>query len=304
MVSARKLIPQDQKLLSDNQSEAYYFELTHRNGHFISHSVQKKLKSLKVLVAGCGAAGGACTAPLARLGVTHFRIADNGYYEISNLNRQHTFVDRLGENKAEFHASELRRINPHLEVESFAEGITLENVTSLVEWADIIIDTVDVTNPISIQMKFRLHQESHRCKKPVISPLDPGFCQMGVTYDYRNSRVQPLNGKLEECMQTKNPLKGLFTMFSIDDLPVTALPLVKDLLENPQKPASQMGASADMLSGVIAAVITRFADTGTLINGWYYNLDAIAYSPFYRFNLWIKSFRLRSQIKTLLYKLA
>lgn len=298
--TAKKLMAADLTLLEAGTPDEFYRELTTRNRHFIPPGVQHRLRELKVLVAGCGAGGGACTAPLARLGVTRFRLADNGDYEISNLNRQHTFIDRLGENKAEFHASEILRINPHLDVRAYREGVSRDNLPELLGWADLVIDAVDVTNPVSIELKFHLHEVAHRLRKPVMSPLDPGFCQLGQTYDYRDPRVAPLHGRLTECQRAKHPMKALFTMFPVDCLPPHALPLLLDLIEKPGSPASQLGASADLLSGVIVAAVTRFADDGHLIPGWYLNVDHYAYPFAKRLRLWLQSFSLKRQLKRLL----
>lgn len=299
----KKLIEKDERILTANDSSEFYRELTHRNQHFVPPHVQQRLRDLKILIAGCGAGGGACTTPLARLGVTHFRLADNGNYEISNLNRQHTFVDRLGENKAEFHASELLRINPHIDVLTYADGISKQNLPELVQWADLIIDAVDVTNPVSIKLKFHLHEVAHRFQKPVMSPLDPGFCQMGFTYDYRNRRIRPLNGKLEACLQTQHPIKALLTMFPLSKIPNHVLPLVEEILEKPEMPASQLGASADLLSGIVAAAVIRFATDGKLIPGWNLTVEHYAYSSTQRVKFQINSLRLRKKIKNMLQKL-
>jgi tRNA A37 threonylcarbamoyladenosine dehydratase len=155
---------------------AFYAELVTRNRHFVPAEAQAKMRDLKVLVAGCGSGGGACIEPLARLGVTKFMIADNGAYELANLNRQHAFVDSIGVNKAEFHANELRRINPFIQVEAFTEGVTRENLDRMIGWADIIFDCVDVTTYDAIVLKLLLHEKAHAAKRPVFSMLDLGYC--------------------------------------------------------------------------------------------------------------------------------
>jgi hypothetical protein len=298
MNSAKVLMPRDQELLSSPQfAQEYYRELTRRNRHFVDSKTQERLQSLRVLIAGCGAGGGACTQPLARLGVTQFRLTDNGYYEISNLNRQHCFSDHIGENKAEYHARQILRINPYADVQADPRGIRPDNVEALVAWADIVIDAVDVTNPESIQMKFLLHEIAKKMGKPVLSPLDPGLCQYGQTYDYRDPQTLPLHGRLEACKRAHHPMKALFSMFSVDDLPSHTLPLLNDLLNDSTQPASQLAVSADLLSGVVGSAMIRYAETGELISGWYLNLESLAYSWKKRIGFWTQSFRLRSSIK-------
>lgn len=285
------------------ESEAFYSELTSRNQHFVSKNTQTRLSHLKVVVAGCGAAGGACIEPLVRLGVRHFRLADNGAYELTNLNRQHTFVDQIGTNKASFHAGELLRINPFADVKAFTDGISAQNINELVSWADLIIDAVDVTTPDAIKLKFVLHEKAHAARKPVLTPLDPGFCQMGYGYDYRNAKTPPVHGRLEACKAHQHPIKALLEMFPLSEMPTHTLPLIRDLLTLPGIPASQLGCAADLLAGVICAAVLRFADTGTLISSWSIDLAEYAISPSKRLNLWIKSFGLRKEIRKLLRKL-
>ena len=278
-------------------ADDYYRVLTGRNGHFVDERTQANIKNLKVVVAGCGAGGGACIEPLARLGVTHFRIADNGDYELANLNRQHTFVDQVGVNKAVFHRNELLRINPFIDVKAFAEGITAENLPEMVQWADLIIDTVDVTTLPAIMLKFRLHELAHQHEKAVVMPLDPGFCSMGETFDYRNPKVVPLDGRLAACKRVKNPIHGLMELFPVGTWPLHSLQLVDDLLQNAKRPASQLGCAADMLGGVIAALVMRFADSGELLTEWSYDLGTLALPRAKRWNTWVASFGLKRKIR-------
>ena len=256
----------------------FYQELTSRNRHFVSKKEQGSLSRLRVFIAGCGAAGGACVEPLVRLGVTHLKLTDNGAYELTNLNRQHAFIDSIGMNKSTFHKREALRINPHIDVQDFPTGITPTNLEKLVNWADIIIDAVDVTVQKSIQMKFSLHEMAHAKKKPVLSPLDPGFCQLGQVFDYRKKGTLPLYGKLRKCRNTSNPIEGLLAMFPLSLMPDHSLPLIADLLEKPGIPASQLGISADLLSSIVASIILGYASHRTLPKGWWIDVAHFAQS--------------------------
>ncbi len=283
--------------------DAFYKELTTRNRHFIDPTTQRKLKDVKILIAGCGAAGGACIEPLARIGVTHFKLADNGAYELSNLNRQHTFIDFIGVNKATFHSKELRRINPFIDVETFPEGISPENLPHLIDWADLIVDAVDVTTVHAIQLKFHLHELASIKRKPVLSPLDPGFCQCGIGWDYRDPSRKPLDGRIEQAKAARHPIKALLEMFPISMVPAHSLQLFVDLLKDKSIPASQLGCSADLLSGIIVAAVIRYLETGDLIPGWHFDLDRYAHSWQKRATLFLKSFGWRREIRNLMSQL-
>ena len=63
-----------------------YDEFTSRNRGFVLPESQQRLRAATVLVAGCGSTGGAVVEPLTRLGVEAFVLADNGTYELNNLN--------------------------------------------------------------------------------------------------------------------------------------------------------------------------------------------------------------------------
>ena len=288
------------RLATTSEQSQFYNELVSRNRHFVGKNTQAAIHDIKVLIAGCGAAGGACIEPLARLGVTRFRLADNGAYELANLNRQHTFIDHIGSNKAEFHMAELLRINPYIDVKHFPEGISEANSPALVEWADLIVDGVDVTTADAIRLKFGLHVLAHKNRKPVLSPLDPGFCQMGYGFDYRKSSTPILRNRLEKCLKAKHPIKALLAMFPTEELPSHSLPLILDLLENPGMPASQLACSADILSGIAGAALIRFIETGELIESWNIDLSYIAHSKRERLRNWMGRRKFITKINRLL----
>jgi hypothetical protein len=259
--------------------DVFYKTLTTRNRHFVSDEAQESLKNLKVFIAGCGSGGGACIEPLIRLGVTHMRIADNGAYELANLNRQHAFVDSIGVNKAEFHYGEVKRINPFTDIEYFNQGITHENLPQLIEWADIVIDCVDVTTYAAIDLKISLHEHSKKNRKPVFSMLDLGYCQWGTGFDYRKDHVDVLNGRRDRARKARHPIKVMFEMFPLEVVPAHSMQLMIDLLEDVKQPASQLGCASDMLSSVIAPSILRYAEYREVVKGWNINLEYLA-QPF------------------------
>ncbi|MCM2276779.1 MAG: ThiF family adenylyltransferase [Oligoflexia bacterium] len=280
--------------------DSFYQELTTRNRHFIAPEVQSRLRELKILIAGCGSTGGACTQSLARLGIENFALADNGSYDLSNLNRQHAYLESLGQNKAEFQAARIRGINPNARLQVHPEGINLRNAEPLVSWADLVMDAVDVTTPTGIAMKLQLHIRAHAAKKPVFSALDMGFCQHGIAYDYRKASSTPLNGRLRAAHRARHPMKALFTIFPPSSIPAHVLPLVRDLLLDSKVSASQLGATSDLLSSIIVAAVIRFVKSGELLAGWNWTLEPLACAPSERFGTWLKGLRLRREINRLL----
>lgn len=258
----------------------FYKSLTTRNRHFVTEKAQENLKNLKIFVAGCGSAGGACIEPLIRLGATKMRVADNGAYDLANLNRQHAFVDSIGINKAEFHCKEVKRINPFTDIQAYPEGISKTNIPEIVQWADVIIDAVDVTTADAVELKIMLHEQAKKFAKPVFCMLDLGYCQWGVGFDYRNASVEVFHGNLENAKKAAHPLKATFEMFPVSVVPAHSMQLVIDVLTDVKVSASQLGCASDMLSSVIAPSILRFAEYSEVVKGWNINLEYLA-KPFW-----------------------
>jgi hypothetical protein len=259
-------------------AETHYRELVSRNIHFVTKEEQAALRSIRVLIAGCGSTGGACIEALTRAGVCHFFLADNGEYELSNLNRQHARLENLGENKAQFHAQELLSINPFAQVEVASDGINLKNVDHFVSSVDFVFDAVDVTTTEGIRAKVLLHQKCHHYGKPVLAGLDLGYLQWGCSYDYRDRTTKVLHGHADAALNSTHPIAALFKLYPVNILPAHACQLVDDLLEGRSDFASQMGCTSDALSAVIVPALIRFASQGHLISGWEVDLSRYRYS--------------------------
>ncbi len=256
--------------------EKFYQELTDRNKHFISKKTQARLKSLKVLIAGCGTAGGACPEALARMGIEKFILTDNGSYELTNLNRQRAFVENIGENKSVFLMNVIKKINPFIHVEALPEGVTENNVNDIVSWADLIVDAVDITSQESIKMKIALHEHAKQHQRPVFSPIDPGFSSCGIGFDYRRKESLVLDGRLDAAKKTHNPFKALFHILPLNLIPTHSLHLIVDLLEGNIESGSQITVSSDLLSAIIASCVIKYADNGEVVRHWKVNLDHFA----------------------------
>lgn len=254
--------------LSHTDEAAFYRELTSRNFHFVSAETQRRLAGLDILVAGCGSTGGACIESLARVGVKTFRLADNGDYEVTNLNRQHFRLDSVGKNKAVFHSEEVKAINPFAKTTVFPTGITPENLDAAISGVDFVMDGVDVTSTAGMAMKIRLHEECARRRLPVFSALDLGYRQWGYSFDYRKPGLVPLEGRAAVARAKSHPISALFTIYPLDSVPDHALTLIDDLLEKRKDFASQLGATSDLLSSIIVAATIRFVETGELVPGW------------------------------------
>lgn len=105
--------------------------------------VHTKVKTATVGIAGLGGLGSAVAVALSRVGVGKLIIADFDVVEPSNLNRQQYFVDQIGLLKTEALVSNLRRINPYVNVEAHAVRLTPENILPIFGNADVMIEAFD-----------------------------------------------------------------------------------------------------------------------------------------------------------------
>lgn len=116
--------------------------------HFIldgfGEQAQGKLKSAKVLVIGAGGLGCPALQYLVAAGVGTIGIADGDVVSLSNLQRQVLYgVDDIGKNKAEVAKSHLSQLNPEIEIHTIPEYLGIDNILSIIEFYDVVIDGSD-----------------------------------------------------------------------------------------------------------------------------------------------------------------
>jgi hypothetical protein len=203
------------------QHEGFYAAFTSRNAGLIPPDEQRRLRHAHVLVAGCGSIGGAAVEPLVRLGVEHLRLAEPDTYDLPNLNRQSARVQDIGRNKAVVLQERMHEINSYASIEVEEHGITPENVETLVEWADVIIDGVDVTTRAALHQKFALHAHASRRRVPVVLGLDIAGVQLVRVFDYRRPGQQLLDGRVgRDELEASEPFEFMERM-----VPALAIPL-------------------------------------------------------------------------------
>ncbi|HEX6788569.1 MAG TPA: molybdopterin-synthase adenylyltransferase MoeB [Gaiellaceae bacterium] len=106
---------------------------------------QLKLLQSRVLLIGAGGLGSPASLYLAAAGVGRLGIVDDDVVDASNLQRQiaHS-TERLGEWKADSAKRTLEALNPDVEVVTYKERITSENVDRiLADGWDVIVDGAD-----------------------------------------------------------------------------------------------------------------------------------------------------------------
>lgn len=225
--------------------EEMYAELTLRNRGLISNVEQMALRRATILVAGCGAIGGATIEPLTRAGAESFILAEPGTYDYNNANRQNMRIQDVGKNKAVAFSEKMPDINPFATYEVHTDGITEANVADLVSRADLIIDGVDVTEPPALLAKFALHREAKRLKKPVIGGYDIAGTQWMPFYDYRKDSQKLLDGRIQEKdLPNLTPLDFLSRLISPLKIPIEMVPEIERQLRGQAVFMPQLGYTA------------------------------------------------------------
>lgn len=102
------------------------------------------LKSKRVLIVGVGGVGQHVSTYLATNGVVNLTIVDFDKVELSNLNRQILLKeDDVGENKVDVVKIALMNRNSEVDITSINKRVNTNNVSSLINDFDLVIDAVD-----------------------------------------------------------------------------------------------------------------------------------------------------------------
>ena len=94
-------------------------------------ATQDKLDAAHVAICGCGGLGSTIAVALTRIGVGHLHLIDFDRVDMTNLNRQQYFLKDLGQYKTEALRSNLRQINPFIDITIDTVKVTDENVPTL-----------------------------------------------------------------------------------------------------------------------------------------------------------------------------
>ena len=105
---------------------------------------QKKLFKSSVLIVGAGGLGSPVSIYLAALGIGKIGIIDKDSVEISNLARQIIFTTYdIKKNKSSVAIKKLKKINPHIQLESYNSNLTKININRISKKFDLIVDGSD-----------------------------------------------------------------------------------------------------------------------------------------------------------------
>src|ERR671911_695344 len=131
----------DAMSLSPDEIDRYARHLVLRD---VGGPGQQKLKAARVLVIGAGGLGAPLIQYLAAAGLGTIGIVDDDTVSLSNLQRQviHATPD-IGRHKVESASDVIRRLNPHVSIETHPTRLGVDNAIELISRYDIVADGSD-----------------------------------------------------------------------------------------------------------------------------------------------------------------
>ena len=121
-----------------------YDNLISRQIEIFDEKQQDILKNSKICVVGCGGRGGTVIEQLIRVGFENITVVDCDVFDETNLNRQiRSNTATIGKQKVEVVKEESIKINPNLNMTTHNVVIDEENISSLINSNDLLIDAVD-----------------------------------------------------------------------------------------------------------------------------------------------------------------
>ena len=105
--------------------------------------ISEKLKKAKICILGLGGLGSNVATLLARSGIGYLKLVDFDIVEASNLNRQQYRISHIGIKKTEAIRTIIKEINPFVEIEVLNKKVDRENILSVVEDIEIVVEAFD-----------------------------------------------------------------------------------------------------------------------------------------------------------------
>ena len=206
---------------------------------------QKKLLNAKVLIIGAGGLGAPAAMYLAAAGVGTLGIADADVVDLSNLQRQiiHSTAD-IGKPKVESARETIEALNPDVQVVTYHEFVSSENILDLIRDYDFILDGTD-----NFPAKFLINDACVMAEKP--------FCHAGIIrFTGQLMTYVPGEGPCYRCV-FKNPP------------PKDAVPTCRQ--------AGVIGAMAGVIGCLQAMETVKFiTGAGELLTGKLLTYDALS----------------------------
>jgi molybdopterin/thiamine biosynthesis adenylyltransferase len=169
----------DAEGLTPKERQRYEWQLW---SPLLGESGQRLLKQKSVLISRIGGVGGNVALHLAAAGIGRLFLAHAGEIRLDDLNRQILMTtSAIGQPRVNSAREKLTALNPEVELHTFDENITEQNVASLVEACDIVVSAA----PLFTE-RLLLNREAVRQRKPLVD------CSM---YDFEGRLLTVIPGK-------------------------------------------------------------------------------------------------------------
>lgn len=215
-------------------------QITRYSRHILLKEVggkgQKKLLEGRVLIIGAGGLGSPIALYLAAAGIGTIGIADADEVDLSNLQRQviHTTPD-VGKPKVISAKEKMQAINPDLKVNTYETWVTAENIGSMIEEYDFVIDGTD-----NFAAKFLINDACVLAGKP--------YSHGGILqFDGQTMTVVPGQSPCYRCIFPEPPPKDAIPTCSQAGV-IGVLPGVLGTLQATEAIKYLLGAG-DLLTG-------------------------------------------------------
>jgi adenylyltransferase/sulfurtransferase len=153
---------EEPSMLSPQELERYARHIVLRE---IGGPGQQALKRARVLIIGAGGLGAPALLYLAAAGVGTLGVIDDDAVALSNLQRQVIHgTPEVGEPKVESAAAAIRRLNPHVTVETHAARLAAANALALIGSYDVVADGSD-----NFATRYLVSDACLFAKKPLVT---------------------------------------------------------------------------------------------------------------------------------------
>lgn len=161
-----------------------------RNRLYINEEEQEQIRKIPILFAGCGIGSNIAECAL-RFGFENITIVDGDIIENSNLNRQNYTEENISKLKAKTLYYRLKSINADANIKYHTEFITHENVDSILNDHQIVINALDFTSDIPLQLDKKCQEN----KIDVLHPYNLGWGGLVTVITHEGLSLDSLSAK-------------------------------------------------------------------------------------------------------------
>ncbi len=210
------------------------------------------------------------------MGIGRFTLADPDTFELANFNRQAgAFMPTLGRKKAEVTQEIIKAINPQADIRLLEEGISVKNIDSFLDGADVVVDSLDF---YCFAERFLLYPKARERGLWVLTAPPLGFGFTMLCFDPKGMRFEDYFGFHPEMAQRERLIAwvaGLCPrLYPLRYLNREAMHLAGGRLPS-------VGAAPFLIAGAIAAEVSN------LLTG---KFPPLAVPTVYQFDALLKKF--------------